>query len=161
MSPRLARLLLGLYPRRWRARYGDEFMALLESTAAGPLAVVDVVGSALREQILPVQGGNMETTPYTYASVSKQPSALLPLAMSLTALVMVLGFVTIYGHGRQPDEGAVAHLWQILMAGQVPIMLFFAIRWWPRARRQTLYVLAEQVGAVLASVGVVFYFGLG
>ena len=76
-------------------------------------------------------------------------------------IAMVLGYVGIYGAVREADEGAVAHLWQLLMAGQMPIVLFFAIKWLPRAPRQTLYVLAEQAGAALASVAAVFFFNLG
>lgn len=162
MNARLAARLVALYPRRWRERYGDELLALLEAGDSG-LAhiVVDVLRSALLELLVPTQGGNMQPTPYTFASVSKRPSAFLPLAMSFTALTMVLLYVALYGHARQPDEGAVAHLWQLLMAGQLPIMLFFAIRWLPRARRQTSFVLAEQLGAALASVATVFLLGLG
>ncbi len=102
----------------------------------------------------------MEQTSQSLGSLMRRPSAFLPLAMSLTALAMVLGYVAMYGHARPADEGAVGHLWQLLMAGQVPIIALFAIRWLPRARRQTLYVLAEQMGAVLASVAVVFLLGL-
>jgi hypothetical protein len=80
--------------------------------------------------------------------------------MSLIALAMVLGDIAIYGVVHQADEGAVAHLWQILMAGQMPIVIFFAIRWLPRAPRQTLYVLALQAGAALASMAPVFFLGL-
>jgi len=91
----------------------------------------------------------------------KQPSAYLPVAMSLTALAMVLGYIAKYGAVHETDEGAVAHLWQLLMAGQMPIVAFFAIKWLPRAPRQTLYVLAQQVGAALASMAAVFFFNLG
>ena len=31
MNPRLAHLLIRLYPRRWRERYGPEFEALLQT----------------------------------------------------------------------------------------------------------------------------------
>ena len=73
---------------------------------------------------------------------------------------MVLGYLARYGVVRETDEGAVAHLWQLLMAGQVPILAFFAIKWLPRAPRQTLYVLALQAGAALASMAPVFFFKL-
>ena len=62
-------------------------------------------------------------------------------------------------NGR-PDEGAVAHIWQLLMAGQLPVLLFFAVTWLRRAPRQTLGVLALQAGAVLAAMAPVFYFNL-
>jgi hypothetical protein len=108
----------------------------------------------------------MNPNPNSFRAILKHPSAFLPLAMSLTALG-VLFAAAIYGilhgaHGiiRQPDEGTAAHLWQLLMAGQLPVLLFFAIKWLPRAPRQTLYVLALQAGAALASMAPVFLLGL-
>jgi hypothetical protein len=50
-------------------------------------------------------------------SILKKPSAFLPLAMSFAALATVLVHVAIFGVARQADEGAAAHIWQILMAG--------------------------------------------
>jgi hypothetical protein len=98
--------------------------------------------------------------PNSLGSVIKHPSAFLPLAMSLTALAMVLGYVALYGVVRETDEGTVAHLWQLLMAGQMPVVAFFAIKWLPRAPRPTLYVLGLQAGAVLASMAPVLFLGL-
>lgn len=103
----------------------------------------------------------MDRLPNSLGSIMKRPSAFVPLAMSITALAMVWGYVARYGVVRETDEGAVAHIWQLLMAGQMPIVLFFAIKWLPRAPRQTLYVLAQQVGAALASFATVFFLGLG
>ncbi|RXH57402.1 hypothetical protein [Granulicella sibirica] len=99
--------------------------------------------------------------PLTFGSILKRPSAFLPLAMSMIALTLVLAAVGLSGIPRNSDEGAVAHLWQLLMAGQVPIILFFAIRWLPRSPRLTLFVLAQQAGAALASLAAVFFFKLG
>jgi hypothetical protein len=42
----MIRLLVALYPRRWRATYGEEFAAFLEDTRLTPRAVFDVVVSA-------------------------------------------------------------------------------------------------------------------
>jgi hypothetical protein len=80
--------------------------------------------------------------------------------MSFTALALVLLHLAIYGVVRETDEGTVAHLWQILMAGQMPIVVLFVIRWLPRAPRQALAVLALQVGAGLASVAPIFFLNL-
>jgi hypothetical protein len=44
----------------------------------------------------------------------------------------------------QADEGAAAHVWQLLMVGQVPIMAFFAIKWRPTQPRQALVILASK-----------------
>ena len=65
----------------------------------------------------------------------KLPSAWLPLAMSCAALAIVLGHVALSGVARQADEGTAAHLWQFLMAGQLPVVAFFVIKWLPRSPR--------------------------
>lgn len=44
-------LLLRLYPARWRARYGDEFEALLEERPLGPFDVADILLGALDAQL--------------------------------------------------------------------------------------------------------------
>jgi hypothetical protein len=89
-------------------------------------------------------------------STVKQPSALVPLAMSCAALALVLGHIALVGVAREADEGTTAHLWQLLMAGQVPVVAFFAIKWLPRSPRQALLVLALQGGAALAALAPVF-----
>jgi hypothetical protein len=68
-------------------------------------------------------------------SLIKQPSAFVPLAMSLVALILVLSHAIIFGVVHQADEGAAAHIWQILMAGQIPIVVFFMIKWLPKQPR--------------------------
>ena len=97
---------------------------------------------------------------YSVVALTKKPSAFLPLAMSLTALGVVLGHVAMFGVAHEADEGTAAHIWQLLMAGQMPVLAFFAIKWLPRAPRQTLYVLALQAGAALASMAPVFFLKL-
>jgi len=102
----------------------------------------------------------MDRNPHSFGAVVRHPSALIPIAMSLTALALLIGHIVIYGVAREADEGATAHLWQILMAGQLPVLAFFAIKWLPRATRPALGVLALQAGAVLASMAPVLYFNL-
>jgi len=88
----------------------------------------------------------------------KRPSALIPVAMSVAALATVIGYAAMFGTARQADEGAAAHIWQLLMAGQVPVVAFFAIKWLPTEPRQALLVLALQVGAALAALFPVWWF---
>ena len=87
----------------------------------------------------------------------RQPSAFLPLAMSLAALGMVLGHFAIFGIVHEADEGTPAHIFQMLMVAQLPIVAFFAITWLPRATRQALHVLAWQAAAGLAAFAAVFF----
>jgi hypothetical protein len=107
----------------------------------------------------------MDQRPSSVSALLKQPSALLPLGMSLIALTVVLVSVTsdlaMYKHiVREPDEGTVAHIWQLLMTVQLPIVLFFAIKWLRRAPGQTLRILALQAGAWLASCAPVYFLHL-
>ena len=90
----------------------------------------------------------------------KKPSALIPMAMSLAALATVLVHVGIFGAAREADEGTAAHIWQILMAGQLPFVVFFAIKWLPRTPRQALLVLGLQACAALAALAPVFFLNL-
>jgi hypothetical protein len=96
----------------------------------------------------------------TFSKMIRQPSAFLPVAMSSAALALVLGHMVMFGAVREADEGAAAHIFQLLIVAEMPIVAFFAIRWLPRFPRQALQVLAVQAGAALAALAPVFYFNL-
>src|SRR6185369_8587749 len=51
----------------------------------------------------------------------------------------------------EADEGTAAHLWQLLMVGQVPLVAYFALIWLPRSPGKALRVLALQLVAALAA----------
>jgi hypothetical protein len=76
------------------------------------------------------------------------PSAWLPLAMSGMALVILAAQVLTFGAAHEADEGAAAHLWQLFMAGQVPLIAWFVVRWLPRSPQLAIQVLAAQVVAL-------------
>jgi hypothetical protein len=90
-------------------------------------------------------------------STMKHPSAWLPVAMSLAALALVLGHFAVYGIVHEADEGTPAHLFQLLMVAQVPIIGFFAIKWLPQGPRPALLVLALQFAAAVAAFAAVFF----
>jgi len=92
------------------------------------------------------------------STMLKRPSAFLPVAMSFGALATVLIFVALHGTAPQPDEGTAAHIWQLLMAAQIPIAIFFAIKWVRQSPRQAVPILALQVAAALAAMAPVFFF---
>ena len=76
--------------------------------------------------------------------------------MSLAALALVLGQITMFGVSRQPDEGTAAHLWQLLMAAQIPVVAFFLITTLPKRPRKALLVLGLQVAGFLTAAAPVF-----
>jgi hypothetical protein len=76
--------------------------------------------------------------------------------MALTALAVVLGHIALYGAAREADEGAAAHIWQLLMVAQLPALLVFGIRWLPKAPKQAMEVLGLLMAAILAAMAPVF-----
>ena len=103
----------------------------------------------------------MTETGYSFRQLSQEPSAFVPLAMSVVALTLALLHVGANRSTMEMDEGAAAHTWQLLMAAQLPILAFFALRWLPRAPRQTVKMLGLQAGAAVANLAVVYFAGLG
>ena len=88
-------------------------------------------------------------------SLFKQPGAWIPLAMSLLALVMILGYVVMFGiHNGTggEDEGTPAHIFQLIMVAQLPIAGYFAVKWLPRRPKQSLIVLASQAIALIIPI---------
>jgi hypothetical protein len=90
------------------------------------------------------------------SALMRQPSAFLPVTMSLIALATLFIHVVAVGTAREADEETAAHIWQLLMGIQVPIVAFFAIKWVPQAPKQAAYVLALQILAALAALAPVF-----
>ena len=92
-------------------------------------------------------------------SLTRRPSGLVPIAMSLAAVTTILLHIAVSGTAPQPDEGAAAHIWQLLMAGQLPVIAFFAVKWLPKDPRAARPVLALQAGAALAALAPVYWLG--
>ncbi|MES2209735.1 MAG: hypothetical protein V4515_06065 [Chloroflexota bacterium] len=63
-------LLIRCYPARWQARYGDEFLAILEERPLGPFDVADILLGALDAQL-------------RLRGVDSQPSSRKGITMSL------------------------------------------------------------------------------
>lgn len=82
------------------------------------------------------------------------PTALLPIGMSLGALLIVLLHLAFYGAASREDADAAAHVWQILMLAQIPAVALFAARWIRIARRPAVRVLALHAATIVGSVAV-------
>jgi hypothetical protein len=89
----------------------------------------------------------------------RQPSAVLPVVMSLAALTIVLIHLLRFGAAPQADEGASAHLWQLLMAGQVPIVGFYALTHLTQTPKTAVAVLTVQFLAGVAAAAPIFLLG--
>ena len=156
MNRRVARLLTYMYPRHWRERYGEEFEDFLLDGRADMKTWLDVMRGAMGEHIHPTIGDAMSEYRTSFGTVVRQPSALVPLAMAMTALAVVLIHIGVYGAAREADEGATAHIWQLLMVAQLPALAVFGIRWLPKAPKQAMGVMALLVAAILAAMAPVW-----
>ena len=91
----------------------------------------------------------------------QRPSAWPPLAMSGIALAIVVHHhLSFYGAAPEADEGAAAHVWQLLMIGQVPIIAWCAFNRSSNRPRRRTRVLAAQLLALLLALAPVYLLGL-
>ena len=80
--------------------------------------------------------------------------------MSLAALGVIFFQMVFFGLAHEADEGTAAHLWQLLMAGQIPVIAFFAAKWLPQAPWPAVQVLTLQAAAGLMAAAPVFFLKL-
>lgn len=80
-------------------------------------------------------------------------AAILPLVLSAFAFAVVMANI-LQAVPPQPDEGASAHIWQLLVAAQLPlIVLFLATADW-RKRLPAIFLGAQLLGLTAACVPV-------
>ena len=92
----------------------------------------------------------------TIPIMARRPSAFFPVVMSVAALAVVFIHLALHGTAPQADEGTAAHLWQLLMAAQVPFIACFAIRWLPQSLKCGVAILALQGVAALGALAPVY-----
>lgn len=80
--------------------------------------------------------------------------------MSLAALCVVTAHVIFVGTLHEVDEGAAAHMFQLFVVGQAPIIAFFAFKWLKLAEKRSLLVLATQILLAAVACVPVWYFDL-
>lgn len=93
---RLTRLAVHLYPAAWRARYGDEFLAMLEQEDAGLSILMDVIAHGVMVRFRPRRerdsyGGNTMVS-----SSQPQRLALLGLIVMLPTSILVVAAILKY-----------------------------------------------------------------
>lgn len=92
-------------------------------------------------------------------SMLRQLSALVPLTMSLAALLLVI-YQLIASPASRPADGSGANAVQLLIVGQAPFIAWFAAKWMPREPGDALLILALQAAAAVAALVPVMFFGL-
>lgn len=153
---RVLRAVYRLYPRWWWHRYGDELDALVEDAGAAWTAIPNLALGALVIRVR--QRAPAGPGPSTVRDLFWRPSGFVPVVMSTCALVAIAAHILTSGIAPQADEGTAAHLWQLLMAGQLPVVAWFALRWVPQRGSPALTISAVHVGAMAAAVFPVWWF---
>jgi hypothetical protein len=86
--------------------------------------------------------------------ILRHPSAYLPIIMSIGALTIPWIWVLVFGPDPYGDEGGAAHIFQILAFVQIPIILYFAIRWLSESKDAFKVLTLQVLLLILAFVPV-------
>lgn len=163
MTPRRRHWSIRFYPKAWRDRYGDELTALIAQEGGGWRVATDMLKIALTAHARHMFNRGdpvMETYPHSVLTLARKPSALVPLAMSLSAFALVMISVKLLGAHPERDEGAQAHIFQLLIGLQIPLLAFFGFKWLRQDLKTGLSVLGLQIAGIGLALAPVWYFGL-
>ncbi len=162
MNPRLAHLLVSLYPLAWRRRYGAEFEALLQTGRGALRTSANVVWSALGERFFPARGGNVEQSRFhswcvraPWAMFGLAPFVLLMAAYAVACLILWSGWkVFLPGADTPfvPIDGFAIVYFQAgrLLYFSAPILIGWAVAL--AAGRQRLKAFWPAVGWLLIAL---------
>jgi hypothetical protein len=157
----LRRWLIGLYPRRWRERYGEEFDALLEACLRSPLDVLDIVLGALDAHLDLSHGSGWRSMNMT----NKLRTAILLVFAGYIGFILAgLGLYGLVDDSPAArllrTDAAIGAAWHTVQAGAVVALLAIVIGGWPlaltvlrramSASRRDLRLLLVPVAAFLA-----------
>jgi hypothetical protein len=162
MRPPLARAALALYPPAWRARYGDEVLALLDDSGGGPAAVASLAWHALPAWFCPPR------------HLHDRPARMrASLATALMSWSMLTGLGLVFAQLTQLQGLAPAAAPQIRWAyavfdvslvtsaliaglGGLPLWLLTLRRSWREQRtRDTVYLLLPVIAPVTYLAGLI------
>src|SRR5690348_10535286 len=87
LAARLSRVLVGCHPRRWRQRYADEMLDVLEQHRAGARTVLDLAFSTLDTHL------DREWRDWSW--MRRGARAALPYALVMTGLAVIAGCMAV------------------------------------------------------------------
>ena len=140
--------LIRCYPARWRARYGEEFEALLEERPLGPFDVADILLGALDARL--TQGRAAGLTQGRRFSMSLRIGGI---AAMIGAPLWTAGFVVGSGTFLNGDTRAAAIL---VLAGSLALLVALAALSAFQARVHPLLSWAAFAVPALGTLGLAF-----
>jgi len=117
------RWLVNLYPRRWRERYGEEFVALIDRGTVGWSGTLDIVRAAARERVL-VHGRMPALLFMTFGFL---PGAVL-IAASLLMLTTAFAFQLHSAFGALALPAAAVRILWALISIVVMFYMFYSFK---------------------------------
>ena len=148
----MTKFLIRLYPARWRARYGDEFAAILEERPLGPFDVADILLGAFDAQLRLRKVGT-DIAPGRGLSMSLRIggiAAILGAALWATSIVLGIGVVA----DVEPIVPGI-----LLIAGSLALLVALASLSAFQARVHPILswaaVAVTAVGMIVVIVGIV------
>jgi hypothetical protein len=108
-------LLIRCYPARWRERYGDEFMAILEEHPLGPYDVVDILLGAVDARTRSRRGRAASPDERRLSMSLRIGGIAAIVGASLIAIVMLTGGLS-EGSGDAPAIALLVGLGALLVA---------------------------------------------
>ena len=111
-------ILIRCYPARWRARYGDEFLAILEERPLGPYDVADILLGALDARLRSRREG-----------AARRQGRGFPMSLRVGGIAAIIGAVLwavsgLLSLGLTAVDGAVPVA--MLMAGMLVLLVAVA-----------------------------------
>lgn len=157
-SPGRKRWLVRLYPRGWRARYEEEFVALLADLPVTSSVLVDIALRAamahLDEWIARPRQGDWRDAVLTEKGGSMMRTVLLFLVLATTAMA---AFGTLHAIWFDPDVSAFRAFAAVSFAVPVPVgvLTLVALLQGPSIAHGPLARLTAAAGLLLIPIGVV------
>lgn len=151
--------LLALYPARWRARYGEEFRALLEEEEPSPTILVDIIRGAIAAHRSPLPDGGIPMHRSRTPAIASLFAVLLvlPAFTFLTVAAVRTMQPTMYEPAHTAAAifdafAALPHGWYWIVLGAAPLVacaLALLVAW----RRLASHPEArEDLGALVAGL---------
>ncbi len=106
----------------------------------------------------PNKSGDVTEETRVTTSIFKRPSAWLPIGMSGAALAILVIHLARYGVTHESDEGTSAHLFQLLMGGQLFAIGYFALRWIPENPKAAAGMLCAHFVAAVPPFALLYWF---
>lgn len=95
-----------------------------------------------------------------FKDLIKRPSAFVPILMSILAIIILLIHIMIAGVEEKQGEEIVTDVFEILIIWQLPVIIFFALKWMSQSFKNALIVLFLQIAVAAGAFCLIYHFHL-